>query len=126
MKKLIRNEWVRPQGRPYARAQILNRDSAPEGLDVARLRFVEAGVLSLGDATAHIVSLVRGRGELTQKGSQVPLSLRAGVHLYVPPGHPCQLRAEAGSEIIEVTAPSAQAKGTKLLVRDEAFVAACA
>jgi hypothetical protein len=56
-----------------------------------------------------------------------PFHLPAGVHLYLPPGLKSVLDAEPGTELLRVwSASAAQARGKRLLLRDETFVAACA
>lgn len=128
MQKLIKNDWRRLPGTPFARAQILRHDLHPEGLDVDRIRFLESGPLALESNRGHIISTLRGSGKLQLKNSdKQPFHLAAGVHLYIPPG--CEYTLEAGSEteFLHVSSPSAsQARGKKLLLRDETFLVACA
>jgi hypothetical protein len=128
MKKLIKNEWHRESGEPFARAQILRHDVYPEGLDVYRLRFLEAGQLTPMSGVGHIISMLRGGGSLRLVGDDnQSLHLGAGVHLYLPPGQETVLDAEPGTELLCVSSPSAmQTRGEKLLLRNEAYLAACA
>lgn len=125
MEQVIRNQWRRDAGGAFEQAAILRRDVHPEGLDVGRVRFVAAGRLTASPDEAHLVSTLRGRGTLFI-GSDGPLRLEPGVHVYLPPGQPSTLELEAGSELVRVSAPASQARGRRLLVRDETFVAACA
>ncbi len=128
MQKLIKNEWRRESGEPFARAQILRHDIHPEGLDVDRIRFSEAGRLTAGSSVGHIISVIQGRGKLYVPGDgKQPLRLEAGVHLYIPPGLETALEAEPETEVLRVSSPTAsQARGKRLILRDETFLAACA
>jgi hypothetical protein len=127
MQKLIKNNWHRKPGEPFARAQILQHDVHPEGLDVDRIRFIEAGSFTPGSNTGHIISVLRGNGELrlASDGKQA-LHVEAGVHMYVPPGLETILDAQPGTELLRVSGASAsQARGKQLIFRDEKFLAAC-
>ena len=128
MQKLIRNNWRRKSGEPFVRAKVLSHDIHPEGLDVERIRFFESGSLALDPGVGHIVSILQGSGRLhvaAENGN--PYYLEAGVHLYLPPGLESVLNAEPGTELLCVSSSSAaQARGKKLLLRDETFLAACA
>lgn len=127
MDKLIANDWRRQGDAPYERARILRHDVHPEGLDVERVRFLEGGPLQLTSAGATL-TVIGGGGSLLLAGSaQPPLRLEAGVHVYVPPGAASRFEADAATELVLVTVPSAErARGDALLVRDELFLAACA
>jgi hypothetical protein len=48
------------------------------------------------------------------------------VHLYVPPGTKHAIEGEPGMEVVHVSAPASQARGEKLILRDEQFLSACA
>jgi hypothetical protein len=128
MEKLIRNDWLRTAGEPFERAGILEHDLHPEGLDVARIRFVAAGRFAPKAGVGHLVSVLRGSATLRLPGdARHPLHVAAGVHLYLPPGLAGGLEATPGAELLCVSGASeSQSRGTKLLVRDETFVAACA
>jgi hypothetical protein len=127
MEKLIVNDWHRAPNDPFERAVILRATAAPEGLDIERLRFVEAGRFGFATEGGHIASLVTGGAELEVRGQRAPLRLASGTHLYLPPGADAGLRAEAGSELVIVSAPTeAQTRGRELIVRDERFLSACA
>lgn len=126
MEKIVRNVWSREAGKPFATAKILSHEIHPEGLDIDRLRFLEAGHFVPPSSGGHIISILRGTGRLVVAGERT-LSLSSGVHLYLPPGLASVLEAEPGAEILRVSSPSAaQARGTRLLLRDETYVAACA
>jgi len=127
-KKLILNSWSRDQGKPYAQARILRYEVHPEGLDIYRIRFVEAGCLELKTDAGHIISVLRGKGTLSFKDdTQRRYALGAGVHLYLPPFQEVILKMEPGAELVCVSSPSAsQTRGKEFLLRDEMFVAACA
>ncbi len=128
MEKLIKNDWQRESGEPFARARILRHDIHPEGLDVDRVRFFDAGRLALRSSQGYLVSILRGDGRLQLKGNaKQNLNLEAGTHLYIPPGQESLLEAGPGTEFLRVSSPSvAQARGKKLLLRNEIFLAACA
>lgn len=128
MEKLIRNDWRREYGLPFARAGILSRDVHPEGLDIDRIRFLEAGSLVPKPDAGHIISVLRGSGNLRVADGEIrSLHLETGVHLYLPPGLESILNAGPGSEFLRVSSASAsQARGRRLLLRDETFLAACA
>jgi hypothetical protein len=128
MQKLIRNDWHRDAGASFCHSIILSHELHPEGLDVNRIRFVENGRLAPKPKVGHIISVLKGKARLHATSEfKLPLQLQAGVHLYLPPGLECVLNAEAGTEFLQVSSPSAsQTRGEKMLLRDEEFVAACA
>jgi hypothetical protein len=128
MQKLIKNNWRSGSGEPFERAEILNHEIHPEGLDVDRIRFVEAGSLAPKSGVGHIISVLQGKGKLHVAGSdRRTYSLDAGVHLYLPPGLETIVDAERGTELLYVSSPSvSQTRGKQLLLRDETFIAACA
>jgi len=128
MQKLIKNNWSRVSGEPYARAKILDHELHPEGLDIDRIRFVEAGSLAPKSGVGHIISVLHGGGRLHVKGAdRQTFALEAGVHLYLPPGPETTLEAVSGTELLRVSSPSAsQTRGKQMLLRDETFIAACA
>ena len=128
MIKLIKNKWHRNNGDPFAVANILNHEVHPEGLDVTRMRFLEKGRFSPKPEAGHIVSVLAGNGILhLNHGSTRNLRLQTGVHLYLPPDHEYAITGEADLQILHVCSPSAvQARGETMLIRDEAFVSACA
>jgi len=128
MQKLIKNDWRRESGAPSASARILSHEIHPEGLDVDRIRFLEAGSLVPQSNVGHIISVLRGNGELHLAGNDgQTFHLEAGVHMYLPPDLETVLDAEPGAEFLRVSSPSAsQTRGRQLLLRDETFLAACA
>ncbi len=128
MQKLIKNDWRRASGTPFARVQILRHEVHPEGLDVDRIRFFEAGCLPIESNLGHIISVLRGSGKLQLKSNDnQTLHLEAGVHLYIPPATESVLEAEPETELLRVSSPLAsQTRGRKLLLRNETFIAACA
>ncbi len=128
MQKVIKNDWRRESGEPFARAQILSHDIHPEGLDIDRIRFFEAGSIAPKSDVGHIISVLRGRGKLHVAGdTKNAFLLEAGVHLYLPPGMGSVLDADHDTELLRVSGVSAsQARGRQLLLRDETFLAACA
>jgi hypothetical protein len=128
MQKLIKNNWLRKPGEPFAKATVLSHEIHPEGLDIDRIRFLEAGNLTPKSSFGHIISVLRGKGKLQIAGDdKSPYYLEEGIHLYLPPGLESVLNMESGIELIHVSSPSAtQTRGKKLLLRDEAFLSACA
>ena len=128
MQKLIKNDWRREPKEPFARAQILRHETHPEGLDVDRIQFFEAGCLTPQSIVGHIISVIRGSGKLYLSGDKKKsFHLEAGVHLYLPPGIESVLDAKQGTELLRVSSPTAaQTQGKRLLLRDETFLAACA
>jgi len=76
----------------------------------------------------HILSVLRGGGKIRLRAEKLwSLTLEAGVHLYIPPGTETILEARAGTELLHVSSASAeQARGEKLLLRNETFLSACA
>ncbi len=127
MQKLIKNNWMREPGSAYERATILRHDTHPEGLDIARLRFMRSGPFSPDPHVGHIISVLKGSGVLRVADEPRPLHVEEGVHIYLPPHKKADLAAEPGTELVQVSAPNgSQARGNRLLVRDETFIHACA
>ncbi len=128
MEKLIRNNWRREPSSPFERTTILRHDIHPEGLDIERIRFVAAGSFGPSPRVGHIISILKGAAVLLMADDpRQPLQVGEGVHLYLPPGRESRFDAEPGTELVKVSAATAwQARGERLLVRDEAFVAASA
>jgi len=126
MSKLIKNHWTRRSGEAFERAEILHAATAPEGLDVDRVRFEESGRLYVDAGIGNLITVLRGTAKLLREREK-PLQLAAGSHLYVPPDLAVELQAQAGAEMVRVSSPvREQARGKKLLLRDEAFLWACA
>ncbi len=109
-------------------ARILDHHTSPEGLDVRRIRFVGAGSLPLDREVGHFVSVLSGEVTLPSDRDGSPaLQLAVATHAYIPPGWAARIVAHAGAEVLQVSAATAgQARGGDLIVRDEAFLAACA
>jgi hypothetical protein len=120
MEKLIKNVWRRDEGAPFERARILSKEIQPEGLDVERIRFAAPGKIALDPDAGHIASVIRGRVRLDG------IEAGEGVHLYLPSGRAHAFEAEAGAELVHVEAPASQARGEKMIIRDEQFLSACA
>lgn len=128
MQKIIRNKWCCVAGESFSKASILSHQIHPEGLDVDRVRFHDAGSFELKPSVGHILSVIRGQPSLHLEGNQKALlHLGPGVHVYIPPGNVGSLVAASGAEFVLVSSCSdTQARGKKLLLRDEAFLSACA
>jgi hypothetical protein len=125
---VIRNTWRTAANGQVMVAGILNHRTTPEGLDVERVRFIEAGSHALDETVGHLVSVLSG--EVTLLGGQIEdrlLRLTVTAHAYIPPGRRARIEAPAGAELLHVAgATAAQSRGDRLLVRDETFLAACA
>ena len=128
MEKLIKNIWRRGPGKPFCKAKILRHDIHPEGLDVVRIRFVEAGEYLPNTNVGHIISLLKGSGKLNlMDDRRQSFHVETGVHLYLPPFLESFFDVESGTELLQVSSSSAsQTRGKHLLLRDEMFLAACA
>jgi hypothetical protein len=128
MQKVIRNQWLRKPGDPFECVRILSHRIHPEGLDVDRIRFFEAGLLKPRTQSGHIMSVLRGAVKLFPAENEgKPLHLEAGMHLYAPPEMDGRIEATAGTELLHVSSPAdSQARGEKIILRDERFLAACA
>lgn len=122
MGTVIRHQWLEADGDPLARGAILHADTSPEGVAVSRLRARQDGPLSLDAAHGHLITVIAGEVRATVEGER--LVLRDGVHLFVPPGAAVPLEVKAGAQLVHVASPAA--RGRRVLVRDEAFVSACA
>lgn len=123
--KLIRNTWRPGSDKALAWAEILDPHQTPEGFRVRRGRTVAAGARwTPEDGEGHLLSILRGRASSTSGGRA--LSFDAGTHLYLPPGWHLALELDAGTELVQVSAPAERAAGAELLIRHEQFVAATA
>jgi hypothetical protein len=127
MQKIIKSNWHRKSGEPFEKATVLSHEIHPEGLDIDRIRFLEAGSFTPKSSSGHIISVLRGKGKLQITGdNRSPFYLEEGVHLYLPLGLESVLDMESENELLHVSSPSAtQARGKQLLIRDETFIAAC-
>ena len=125
---VIRNDWQPDARGPVMAARILDHRTSPDGLDVERIRFVEAGAMALDASLGHFLSVLSGGVTLLQDGGPTEaLQLTVTTHASIPPGWRARIEAPAGAEVVHVSgATSAQARGARLLVRDEVFLAACA
>jgi hypothetical protein len=125
---VIRNDWSTEADGALERAAVLRRDVHPEGLDIDRARALRACTIDLGRDEGRIVSCFAGGGllQVDEGPGSERLRVAPGVHVYLPPGRAARIDAEAGTELVLVSAPAAQARGRELLVRDEAFLFACA
>jgi len=125
MKTLIPNHWEHISER-VAVAQILKHDVDPEGLDFTRVRFASGSDYQLPRDEGTLLSVLGGVLELATVEYKA-LRLEAGTHVYLPPNSKPRLRGLAGTEMLHACAPSAdRARGTKLLVRSDRFIAGCA
>jgi quercetin dioxygenase-like cupin family protein len=128
MQKIIRNKWYREPGANFEKAQILNHEIHPEGLDVDRIKFSDAGCIKPSSSVGHLISVLSGTGKLIVEGNnKKPFELEEGVHIYLPPGTESDIEGISGAEMLRVASPSAsQAPGKKILIRNETFLSACA
>jgi hypothetical protein len=118
---LIRNDWQKAS-ETHERALIVDATRSPEGLDVERLRWTGAGEWATGDGAGHFVSVIRGSARLRIGGET--LALASDVHVFLPLSAGAVFECDAGTEIVHVA--STNVRGEKFLVRDEAFLRACA
>jgi hypothetical protein len=128
LQKLIKNNWHCRTGETFERARILSHEIHPEGFDVERLRFFEDGSLTPMSNVGHIISVLRGKGRLhVASVNKQPFYVGEGIHVYLPPFLESGIDVSKGTELLCVSsASSSQARGNRLLLRDEAFVSACA
>ncbi len=122
MGNVIRNRWVEDTDAPLVRARIMRGHEVPEGVDVERVRATGAARVPLDPGYGHLLSVIEGAGRAIVDGE--PLALGAGVHLFVPPETVVPVEVEAGASLVHVATPGA--RGRRVLLRDEAFVSACA
>lgn len=122
MGNVIRNRWLEDEASPLVRARIMRASEVPEGVDVERVRARDDASVALDPLHGHVLSVIEGEGRAVVDGE--PLALRPGVHLFVPPGHTVPVAVQRGASWVHVAAPGA--RGQRVLLRDEAFVSACA
>jgi len=125
MDKIITNKWQEIK-KGHFHASILKREVHPEGLDVSRFSFEQNGEVELNSSDGHIISILSGQVQLKVKSFNNPLKLDSFVHLYIPPKEDAKLKASAGTQFIHIAGPAEQAKGKRLIVRDEQFLRATA
>jgi hypothetical protein len=125
MDKIIRNEWQEVQKGIFS-ANILNRAKHPEGLDISRFFFKKMGEIKLNSFDGHILTILSGEIQLKVDSFEKPLHIEKSVHLYIPPNEHAHVKASAHTQIIQVSGPKEQARGGKLIVRDEQFLRATA
>jgi hypothetical protein len=125
MEKIIHNNW-RQLGKGRFYTEILNRHIHPEGLDVSRFSFEQSGEIELDGRDGHIVTILSGRVQLTINSFKNPLKLGSPLHLYIPPQENARLKVTVNTQLIHIAGPEEQARGEKLIVRDEQFIRATA
>lgn len=124
MEKVIRNVWEPSPVPGLSWARILRPEERPEGLGAERWR-ADRPVDTTPRPEPQLLSVLKGHLELSveENGLQLP----KGSHLYLPAGSARSMRVHAGTELAIVWAPRPeQARGRRVLVRDEQFVQACA
>ncbi len=126
MKSIIVNQWQPLSEGRIEFAHILHHDRHPEGLDFYRVRFLAKESYHPPTDCGALASVVAG--ELSLQTNQGPqLKMVAGTHAYLPPGSAASFRGQPGTQLIVVLAPKAdRARGERLLLRDDRFLAACA
>jgi hypothetical protein len=125
MGTIINNNWQKIE-HGHFHAKILRRDVHPEGLDVSRYSFEQDREVKLNPSDGHIVSIFSGQVQLKVNSFKDPLELGSFVHLYIPPGEDAVLKSSPGTQFIHIAGPAEQARGEKLIVRDEQFLRATA
>ena len=125
MEKIIYNKWQEIK-KGQLLTSILNRDIHPEGLDVSRFSFKQSGEVLLNPSDGHMVTILSGQVHLKLNSFITPLKFGAFVHLYIPPYENAKLKASRDTQLIHIAGPTEQAKGEKLIVRDEQFIRATA
>ena len=125
MEKIIHNKWQQIEKGQFHTA-ILNRDIHPEGLDVSRFCFKQRGEVEFNPFDGHMVTILSGQVHLKLNSFTTPLKFGAFVHLYIPPYENAKLKASRDTQLIHIAGPAEQARGEKLIVRDEHFIQATA
>ena len=121
--KIIPCNWVSHEDSPKIRsAKLIDRSNSAEGIDVSRHDCDRGAVLTLAGADGHIFSLIEGSAILSSPFLNESLSIRSGMHIYIPPGLDAALSIQTDSVCINATAPRNQSRGTKLLIHDEQFL----
>ena len=122
MAKVFRLDWARSIDGAFDVARVLRHELHSEGLDIARGRCSAPVATALDPTQGHILTMLHGRGTLV--ADETRLLVAPGVHVFVPSGFRTSLTLAPGAEWIQVSAPSASVRGRRLIVRDEAFLAA--
>ena len=125
MEKIIQNKWQQIEKGQF-RAAILDRNVHPEGLDVSRLILEKANEIKLNSQDGHIVTILAGQVQLKLSSFAKPLELGSFAHLYIPANANAKLRASEDTQLIHIAGPGEQARGKRLIVRDEQFMRATA
>ena len=122
-RKIIRCQWTTDERSPgIQRVKIVDRESGIEGIDVGRLKCSPGSTLSLDPTDGHILSILTGSAILRSTALPRPLTLRAGAHLYSPPGFAAELHFSIQTSLVHASA--AQARGNRLLLHDEQYLSA--
>lgn len=125
MQTLIPNRWE-SSGDLVRVARILRHDQHPEGLDFVRVRFDGESEYQLPSDHGALLSVLVGKLRLST-AEHPALELGPGTHVYLPPGSRAQLFGTAGTELLHACSPTeARARGRRLLVRSDRFLAGCA
>lgn len=124
--KILGNRWTRDPASPnLERTTVVTADASTQGFDVERVRATAAATFATPATTARLVSVLKGPAELSYAGQKY--RLESGVHLYLPFAIASTIELPPDGELVLIsTTNPAQARGTKLLIRDEQFLAACA
>jgi hypothetical protein len=123
MNQVITNRWIRRGGLEVA--TILQHDQHPEVLDFERVRFQEQDEYRLARDQGSLLTVIAGTLKANISGYN-ELSLCVGTHMYLPPQSGAVFKGGKGTELVAVQAPTqSRARGTKLLLRDDQFLAAC-
>lgn len=123
MQHIIRNTWEALCGTEMEQAVILTPSRSPERFFVTRYRWNGPSEWQL-PPNGCFVSVIAGHGQLLLKteGDDL-LSLVTGCHVYHPAWNGSIFRADKGTEVVCVAAPTKkQASGNRLILRDEEFL----
>lgn len=121
--KIIKCRWktVTPEG--FLRyAKIIDRSESVEGIGIRRYEGPSGSRIKLDGDDGHILTVLSGKAILDSHLLDQRLTLRAGVHAYIPPGFSARLRLVDQTSGIHASASDAYARGNQLLLHDEAFL----
>jgi quercetin dioxygenase-like cupin family protein len=123
--KIISQPWQPGSvGSGVTISRVLDRGINVEGLDITRIKGQSGGEFPFENKDGHLFSLIHGEGRLYVESEPGPLFLGAGTHVYLPPGCDAKLRMSADTFMVHVSGPKEQARGKKVLLRNEKYLQA--